>query len=44
MVVLSIILLIFIKSGWKLERWEGIVFLGMYFGFMVFIFCYDILM
>jgi cation:H+ antiporter len=44
MVVLSIILLVFTWSGWKLERWEGLVFLGIYAALMVFIFAYDILL
>ena len=44
MVVLSIVLLVFVRSGWKLERWEGIFFLGAYFLFMVFIFGYNIVL
>jgi cation:H+ antiporter len=43
MMVLSIILLIFVRSGWKLERWEGLVFLAAYFLFMAFIFGYAFL-
>ena len=44
MVILSIVLLVFVRSGWKLERWEGLVFLGSYFAFMIFIFAYDIIL
>ena len=38
MILTSILLLIFIRSGWKLDRIEGVTFLGMYIIFMSLLF------
>lgn len=36
MLFLATLLLIFMRTKWKLERWEGVVFVTMYIGFIVF--------
>lgn len=38
LIITTILLLIFIRSGWKLSRKEGVTFLGMYVVFMAFLF------
>ena len=30
------LLLVFMRTGWKLERWEGMVFVALYAGFLIF--------
>lgn len=36
MILVAILLLVFMRTGWKLERWEGAVFVTIYIGFILF--------
>ncbi|MBW2984281.1 calcium/sodium antiporter [Candidatus Woesearchaeota archaeon] len=38
MILMSILLLVFIKSDWELRRFEGVSFIGLYILFIVFLF------
>ena len=42
MLTVTILLLLFMRTGWKLERWEGAVFIALYIFFIVFNFGYKI--
>jgi Ca2+/Na+ antiporter len=34
MIFVAILLLIFMRTNWKLERWEGAIFVAIYLGFI----------
>lgn len=38
MLFISILLLLFIRTGWRIKRYEALILFLMYFGFMIFIF------
>lgn len=42
MLIVAILLLLFMRIGWKLERWEGAVFIALYIFFIAFNYGYKI--
>jgi cation:H+ antiporter len=38
MIFMGLLILVFIKTGWAIKRWEGFVLFSLYLGFMAFLF------